>query len=401
MIPGRSGDWTTARLPDPGFGLYVHWPFCAKKCPYCDFNSHVDTAVDHARWRTALLAELDRMAALTPGRTLSTIYFGGGTPSLMDPQTTADLIAAARTRWTPTPDMEITLEANPGTVDESRFAAFADAGVNRVSLGVQALNDQDLGFLGRIHDATDARRALIAAGRHFNRVSLDLIYARPGQSLEAWEAELAAAINLLDDIGGDHLSLYQLTIEKGTAFFTDHRAGRFRLPEEDLAADLYDATDRQTRAAGIPRYEVSNHARPGGESRHNLIYWRGGDWVGIGPGAHGRLSTAEGRRAEVATGTPARWLAAVLENGSGEASHHIVPPEDHGRELAMMALRTAEGLHRGRLAALTGCAADSLLDPAAITDMTEEGFLAADGPWLRATDDGIRLLNAVLNRMLL
>src|SRR5262252_8891286 len=268
----------------PGFGLYVHWPFCLSKCPYCDFNSHVREAIDHERWRDALLLELDHYAADTPARRLTSIFFGGGTPSLMAPDTVAAVIERAARHWPFAPDIEITLEANPTSVEAGKFAGFRSAGVNRVSLGVQALNDADLKFLGRHHSAAEARAAIEIARRSFRRHSFDLIYARPGQSAAAWRAELAEAIAL----AGDHLSVYQLTIEPETVFGAAHRRGELQVPEEEDAAALYELTQELLGAAGLPAYEISNHARPGEESRHNLAYWRYRTYAGIGPGAHGR-----------------------------------------------------------------------------------------------------------------
>ncbi|MEM1234949.1 MAG: radical SAM family heme chaperone HemW, partial [Pseudomonadota bacterium] len=276
----------------PRFGLYIHWPFCAAKCPYCDFNSHVRSAVDTQRWSRALRSEIERLHRETPDHILSTIFFGGGTPSLMPTQLVADLISDSRARWRTANDVEITLEANPTSVETQKFLEFRDAGVNRVSMGVQALNDADLRKLGRMHSAADAMRALEKAKVAFDRVSIDLIYARQDQSVDAWRAELSQALSL--DL--DHLSLYQLTIEPGTIFAKRHRAGRLLgLPQEDISADMWDITQELTQEAGMPAYEVSNHARLGAESQHNILYWSGGDWGGIGPGAHGRL-TIDGKR---------------------------------------------------------------------------------------------------------
>ena len=300
MTRDLAEDWR-----EGGFGLYLHWPFCAAKCPYCDFNSHVAASIDQDRWAAAYLAEIGRLADETPGRVLNSIYFGGGTPSLMRADVVAAILNRAADRWTLANDVEITLEANPGSVEADRFAGYAAAGVNRVSLGVQALNDDDLRRLGRIHSADEALRALDVARATFGRVSFDLIYARQDQTLPDWQAELARALAM----GPDHLSLYQLTIEPGTAFYARHQAGGLRgLPDEDLGADLYALTQEMTAAAGLPAYEVSNHAGPGGESRHNLIYWRAGDWGGLGPGAHGRLTLGGSRWATEAPLAPGAWL---------------------------------------------------------------------------------------------
>ena len=293
-----------SQTPPPGepFALYVHWPFCVSKCPYCDFNSHVRAGVDQAGWRAALLADLHHEATMLPGRTLGSIFFGGGTPSLMPPETVAAIIDAAAGDWRMTDDVEITLEANPSSVEAARFADLALAGVNRVSLGLQSLDDDALRFLGRAHGVEEGLAALATAQSAFARVSFDLIYALPGQRLAAWEAELARALSF----GTEHLSLYQLTIEPGTRFATEAAAGRIAIPDGDAAADLFETTRAMTAAAGLPAYETSNHARPGAESRHNLTYWRYGDYAGVGPGAHGR-------RAGVATARrkkPENWIAA-------------------------------------------------------------------------------------------
>ena len=298
---------TPARDDDAGFGVYVHWPFCASKCPYCDFNSHVRAEIDEARWRAALVRELDHFAALAPGRTVTSIFFGGGTPSLMAPATVAAVIERTANHWRLAGDVEITLEANPTSVEAGRFAGYRDAGVNRVSLGVQSLDDRALGFLGRGHDAAEARAAVAVAHARFPRVSFDLIYARPGQSPAAWRRELAEALQ----IAGEHLSLYQLTLEPGTAFHARAARGALALPGGDAAAALYDVTQEVLEGAGLPAYEISNHAVPGAESRHNLTYWRSGDYLGVGPGAHGRLTGGGAVLAIAQTRSPERWLAAV------------------------------------------------------------------------------------------
>ncbi|MFT6571373.1 MAG: oxygen-independent coproporphyrinogen-3 oxidase, partial [Sphingomonas echinoides] len=305
-------------LLTPPLALYVHWPFCVSKCPYCDFNSHVRDSVDQAAWRDALLADLAYEAQALPGRRLGSIFFGGGTPSLMPPETVAAVIDAATTRWPAEPDIEITLEANPSSVEAARFADIARAGVNRVSLGLQALDDSALAFLGRAHDVTEGLAALDTAQAAFARVSFDLIYARPGQTLAAWEAELARALAF----GTEHLSLYQLTIEPGTRFATEAAAGRIVIPDGDSAADLFEATRAMTAAAGLPAYEISNHARLGAESRHNLVYWRYRDYAGVGPGAHGRrggLATARHKK-------PENWISAVARNGHGAQIEEPLAP---------------------------------------------------------------------------
>jgi oxygen-independent coproporphyrinogen-3 oxidase len=331
-------DWRQA-----GFALYVHWPFCEAKCPYCDFNSHVARNIDQTRWARALASEVRRAARETPGRVLNSVFFGGGTPSLMEPQTVAAVLEAAREDWVWANDIEITLEANPRSVEAARFDGYARAGVNRVSLGVQALRDDDLRRLGRLHGVDEAKRAFGVARSVFDRVSFDLIYARQDQSLHAWEAELREAL----DMAVDHLSLYQLTIEQGTAFWDRQRAGGLRgLPDEDLAADMYELTAEICAEADMRAYEVSNHARPGAESRHNLIYWRYGDWVGVGPGAHGRLTLDNTRWASECPAAPGAWLARVEETGCSE-NRTRQTPQDIANERIMMGLRLTEGIDMG------------------------------------------------------
>jgi len=378
--------------PAPGFGLYVHWPFCRSKCPYCDFNSHVRARIDEAAWRDALLAELDHYAGLTPGRTLTSIFFGGGTPSLMDPATTQAVIDRAAARWPLAADIEITLEANPSSAEAERFAGFRTAGVNRASVGIQALDDASLRFLGRAHDGAEARTAIALAARTFPRFSFDLIYARPGQTVPAWERELAEALAM----AGDHLSVYQLTIEPGTAFHGAHARGDFVLPDEDAAAALYAVTQAHLAAAGLPAYEVSNHARPGGESRHNLTYWRSGDYVGVGPGAHGRLTLGGARLATRQARAPETWLDRVRARGHATEEQAPVPTQDLVDEILMMGLRLTEGVGEARLRALTGLGFDDALSPARLARLTEGGFLIRDGATLRATEAGRPVLNAVL-----
>ncbi|HUL09881.1 MAG TPA: radical SAM family heme chaperone HemW [Candidatus Acidoferrum sp.] len=381
---------------DPGFGLYVHWPFCLSKCPYCDFNSHVRAGVDHGRWRGALLRELDYYAAETSGRRLTSIFFGGGTPSLMEPATVAAVIERARAHWSFAPDIEITLEANPTSVEAGKFAGFRSAGVNRVSLGVQALNDADLKFLGRHHSAAEARAAIDIARRHFSRYSFDLIYARPGQTAAAWRAELAEAVAL----AGDHLSVYQLTIEPETTFGAAHRRGELQVPGEDDAAALFELTQERLADAGLPAYEISNHARPGDESRHNLTYWRYGDYVGIGPGAHGRLTIGGEKLATRQHRAPEAWLAAVEAKGHATRQRDPVPAEDRLNELMMMGLRTAEGVRRCRVGAECGRPLEALLDPTRLDRLIGGGFLLLDDAGLRATAVGRQRLNAVLAELL-
>ncbi|WP_245857484.1 radical SAM family heme chaperone HemW [Sphingomonas ginsenosidimutans] len=378
-------------VPDnPPLALYIHWPFCVSKCPYCDFNSHVRASVDQAQWRDALLADLAHEAALLPGRRLGSIFFGGGTPSLMPPATVAALIDAALDAWPAAPGgVEITLEANPSSVEAARFADLAAVGVNRVSLGVQALDDAALRFLGRAHGVDEALGALAIAQRHFARVSIDLIYARPDQSLTAWEGELARALAF----GTEHLSLYQLTIEPGTRFATEAAAGRLVIPDGDAAADLFEATRAMTAAAGIPAYEISNHARPGAQSRHNLTYWRYGDYAGIGPGAHGRrdaLATFRRRK-------PENWLAALARNGHGLESEEPLDPATRVSEALLMGLRLDEGVNLARIAALTGVAIDALVDDRQIAALP--GLIERRGDHLRVTEAGMILLDAILPRV--
>ena len=368
--------------------LYIHWPFCALKCPYCDFNSHVRESVDQAAWQSALLADLRHEAALLPGRRVSSIFFGGGTPSLMPPATVAALIAEADRLWGLTDTCEITLEANPNSVEVANFAVLADVGVNRVSIGVQSFDAAALQFLGRAHDADEARRAIATAQAHFARVSFDLIYARPGQSPSAWEGELGEALAY----GTDHLSLYQLTIEPGTRFWALAAKGDLVVPDGDAGADLFEMTDAMTRAAGLPRYEVSNHARPGSESRHNLTYWRYGDYAGVGPGAHGRrLGQATERHKK-----PENFLAAVDRNGHGLKVENDLTPLQRANEALLMGLRLREGVDLVRTEAMSGLGRAAFLDNAAVERLVGQGLVVLDADRLRVTDAGTLLLDAVL-----
>jgi len=371
-----------------GLALYIHWPFCVSKCPYCDFNSHVRESIDQPLWRDALLADLAHEAALTPGRRLTSIFFGGGTPSLMPPATVAALIEAAARHWGFAPDIEITLEANPSSVEAARFRDIAAAGVNRVSLGLQALDDEALAFLGRAHDAAEGLAALDTAQASFDRVSFDLIYARPGQSEAAWEEELKRALGF----GTGHLSLYQLTIEPGTRFATLAAGGQLAPVDADHGAALFELTRDLTAAAGIPAYEISNHARPGEQSRHNLTYWRYGDYLGVGPGAHGR-------RAGVATlrrKKPENWLKRVTAAGHGLESEEDLAPATRATEALLMGLRLEEGVDLARLAARTGIAADRLVDREAVSRYAALGLIARDGHRLRVLAPGMLLLDALL-----
>lgn len=371
--------------------LYVHWPFCVSKCPYCDFNSHVRESVDQAAWRAALLADLRHEAALLADRPVSSIFFGGGTPSLMPPETVAAVIAAADDAWGLADDCEITLEANPNSVEVANFAALASAGVNRVSIGVQSFDPQILHFLGRAHSGDEARRAIAAAQEHFARVSFDLIYARPGQTLGQWEAELNDALAF----GTGHLSLYQLTIEPGTRFATLAAKGDLVIPDGDTAADLFDATQAITRAAGLPRYEVSNHARPGEESRHNLTYWRYGDYAGIGPGAHGRrLMQATERHKK-----PENFIAAVGRNGHGLKVEADLPAHERATEAMLMGLRLTEGIDLARIEARSGLGREAFVDDGAVERLSGQGLLVQSGNRLAVTDDGILLLDSILSEV--
>jgi len=372
------------------FAVYVHWPFCLSKCPYCDFNSHVrHGGVDEARFVRAYATEIAAAADRVPGRTVSSIFFGGGTPSLMQPASVAAILEAIAKHWRVAPDVEITLEANPTSVEAARFRGFRAAGVNRVSLGVQSLDDAALKELGRLHSAQEALDAVAIARANFERYSFDLIYARPRQSLESWAAELRRALAH----AGDHLSMYQLTIEPDTPFFGLHKAGKLVVPNEDLARDLYDLTQAICVKAGLPAYEISNHARPGGECRHNLVYWRGHDYAGIGPGAHGRL-TIDGRR--VATETekrPESWLMRVEAAGSGLIVDEKLTAGEAADEFLLMGLRLAEGIEPARYTALSG----RTLDPKRIAILREEGAVetTTDGR-LRVTLSGFPILDAVV-----
>ena len=374
----------------PGFGVYVHWPFCAAKCPYCDFNSHVrHQPVDQQRFAGAFAAELAAMRARTGPRTVTSIFLGGGTPSLMKPETVAAVLEAVAAHWTVAAGAEITLEANPTSVEAGRFRGYRAAGVNRVSLGVQALDDADLASLGRRHSVADALGAIGLAREIFPRLSFDLIYARPRQTLEAWGVELERAI----DLAADHLSLYQLTIEEGTPFHALHAAGRLVVPDAESAADLYRLTQEVTSAHGLPAYEISNHARPGAESRHNLTYWRYGEYVGVGPGAHGRF-VEDGRRVvTVAERHPETWLTLVETEGHGVAGGEILTAEEEADEFLLMGLRLAEGIDLARYERLSGRS----LALERLTILQEEGLVAPIGnSRLRATPAGMIVLDAVV-----
>lgn len=375
-----------------GFGIYIHWPYCEAKCPYCDFNSHVSRNIDQAAWKVAYLSELRRYAAETKGRTVTSVFFGGGTPSLMNPDTVADVIAEIKKLWPTANDFEITLEANPSSVEAGRFVAYRDGGISRISMGIQALNDNDLKRLGRIHTASEALAAFDIARNTFERVSFDLIYARQNQTLQEWEAELKQALTL----SIDHLSLYQLTVEDGTAFGDRYAIGKLRgLPDEDLGADMFDVTQDICASFGMPAYEVSNHASDSAQSRHNLIYWRYGDYLGIGPGAHGRLTLNGNRHATICYSNPKRWLDAVA-SGHPEQSREALTREDEATEFLLMGLRLREGIDTNRYADL----AQQPLNPDAVTHLTDIGMIATTKSSLVVTDQGFKVLNSVIGGLL-
>src|SRR5579863_6640846 len=386
-LEGRTASVQPGREP---LAVYIHWPFCRSKCPYCDFNSHVREAIDAARWTRALVADLDRQAALAPDRQVASIFFGGGTPSLMPPDTVAALLERVTALWPVADDLEITLEANPNSAEAERFAGFAAAGVNRLSLGIQALDPQALRFLGRRHDRDEAIAAITLARDIFPRTSFDLIYARPGQDWAAWEAELDAALRL----AGEHLSLYQLTIEPGTAFGNRAARGEALAADEENAAALFEATQRRLAAAGLPAYEISNHARPGAECRHNLAYWRYEDYLGIGPGAHGRVTQGGGKIATRQLRAPEAWLAAVESAGTALDEMTPIARADAVGEMLMMGLRLVDGVSRRRLEALAGRAVEDLF-ATSLPRLTDGGFLTLDGERLAATAAGRQRLNAV------
>jgi oxygen-independent coproporphyrinogen-3 oxidase len=375
-----------------GFGLYIHWPFCQAKCPYCDFNSHVIRKIDQSAFVRAYLTDLDRIAGDLPGRVLRTIYFGGGTPSLMHPDTVAAVVDRTRRHWPVANDLEVTLEANPGSVEAGRLAGYRDGGVNRVSMGIQALNDTDLQRLGRIHTVAEARAAFDTARNTFDRVSFDLIYARQDQTPTAWRAELTEALTM----AADHLSLYQLTIESGTAFGDRYRAGKLLgLPEDDTAAEMYEITQEMCTLAGLPAYEVSNHARPGSESRHNMVYWRYGDYAGIGPGAHGRITVKGQRMATECPTLPDTWLNSVA-SGSGESLRISLTGIEQAEEYVMMGLRIAEGIDLERVTELAG----RPLPEARIAELERIGMVVRHGGRLTTTASGRPVLNAVIRELL-
>jgi putative oxygen-independent coproporphyrinogen III oxidase len=376
-----------------GFGLYLHWPFCQSKCPYCDFNSHVSAHIDQIRWRDAYLSEITRAGLETSGRLLETVYFGGGTPSLMDPEIVAEILDQIRRTWRMVNDPEITLEANPSSVEAGRFRAYAEAGINRVSMGVQALNDADLVKLGRLHSVEEAKAAFSIARRTFERTSFDLIYARQHQTLEQWTDELHMAL----DWAGDHLSLYQLTIEPGTAFGDRHAKGGLKgLPGEDLAADMYMITNDICENRGLLAYEVSNYAAPGSESRHNGVYWNGGDYLGIGPGAHGRLTHDQTRWATETPLSPLGWLSQVEKTGTGESRRARLTRTEWAQEFLLMGMRLTAGISRARYVSIAGTGPD----PDALDELASMGLIRETGDQIAATPEGRLVLNSVLRRLM-
>jgi putative oxygen-independent coproporphyrinogen III oxidase len=383
-----NADWQNG-----GFGIYIHWPFCLAKCPYCDFNSHVRARVDVAAWQAALLAELRANAALTGRRVVQSVFFGGGTPSLMPPALVGALIDEIGALWSLAPNAEITLEANPTSVEADKFRCFAKAGVNRISMGVQALNDVDLRALGRMHSADEAMQAFDIARNIFKRVSFDLIYARQNQTLAQWEAELRQALRL----AVDHLSLYQLTIESGTRFGDLAARGRLRgLPSDDVSADMYDLTQAICTDEGMPAYEISNHARPGAESRHNLIYWRYGDYAGIGPGAHGRLTLNEGRFAREDLRNPEAWRKSVEDIGHGIKQNDLLTGSEQACEYLLMSMRLIEGSNINRFQQLNGAS----INQAAVNTMVADGLLVLKDDRIACTARGRVVLNAILRELL-
>jgi putative oxygen-independent coproporphyrinogen III oxidase len=375
-----------------GFGLYLHWPFCQSKCPYCDFNSHVASHIDETRWARAFEAEIARTAQLTTGRHLQSVYFGGGTPSLMSPDLVGRILQKIREGWAMSNQCEITLEANPGSIDAGRFRGFHDAGVNRISMGMQAMNDADLRRLGRKHTVAEAQQAFDISQQIFSRVSFDLIYARQDQTLNEWQTELDQALKM----AADHLSLYQLTVEDGTVFGDRFAKGQLRgLPGEDLSVAMYEATQEQCDAAGMPAYEVSNHARPEQESRHNMLYWQGGDYVGIGPGAHGRVTLAGQRTAIVCAKVPGAWLSAIETKGTGEIVTEVLTPDEIASEYLMMGMRLQTGVSRTRYRLLGGTER-----PEVLQDLENLGLLRVTQDSMQTTPQGRLVLNAILRQLL-
>lgn len=373
------------------FALYIHWPFCLKKCPYCDFNSHVTEAIDQTKWRDALLLDMAHYANETKGRPLTSVFFGGGTPSLMDAQTVGALLERAAEYWPVSDGLEVTLEANPTSTEAARFSDYKAAGINRLSIGVQSFDDQVLRQLGREHSAAEALKAIQTAQKTFDRTSFDLIYATPGQSLKDWQNQLGQAL----DLAGDHLSLYQLTIESGTKF---HRDG-IKAQEGDAAADLFEDTGRLLRDAGMPAYEISNHARPGQECRHNLVYWQGGDYVGIGPGAHGRLQLDGDTYATHQIHSPQIWLKSIDEKTHGTAKRRLLSNQDRAEEILILGLRLTSGIDLAALKARTGIWLMDYIDVQQVKALKQGGLLENSETHLKATAEGLNLLNGLIARL--
>jgi len=392
----ESAQQINAGLSEPTLAVYVHWPFCLSKCPYCDFNSHVRDEIDAGRWRRALLVELDHFAQATGPRLVTSIFFGGGTPSLMAPSLAGAIIERVAAQWSLAADAEITLEANPTSTEAAKFRAFRSAGVNRVSIGVQALDDEALRFLGRGHSQREARAAVRLAQQIMPRSSFDLIYARPNQTAAAWRKELTDALSM----ASEHISLYQLTIEKGTPFFGQRRDGAFTMPADDDASALFALTQEMTAHHGLPAYEISNHAAPSGQSRHNLTYWRYQDYVGIGPGAHGRISNGDAVLATRQAAKPETWLEAVETHGHGTVEQTPLAPKEMAEEMLMMGLRLAEGIDREAFRHRTGLALNEAIKPAALSPLVEAGYLQSDARGLRASLTGMPVLNALLAALL-
>jgi putative oxygen-independent coproporphyrinogen III oxidase len=378
------------------FGIYVHWPFCASKCPYCDFNSHVHATIDQQKWARAYDREIEYFANLTQGRAVDTIFFGGGTPSLMAPETVASVLSSIHKHLNVSPHVEITLEANPTSVEAQKFVGFRAAGVNRVSLGIQSLRADDLKFLGRTHDVDQAREAISIARNTFDRFSFDLIYARPHQTISSWHDELREAL----DMAVGHISLYQLTIEKSTPFHVQYARGEFQIPDQDLAADLYDVTQEILNNAGLPAYEVSNHARAGEESRHNLIYWQSDDYIGIGPGAHGRLTLNNIRHATRGHRAPDIWLRQAEDRGHGQHDFEILSDHQSFEEMVMMGLRLSLGISWDKLSRTSPDDCEKLHISQAVKRMVDEGYIVSNQHYLRTTPEGMKRLNAVLGYIL-
>lgn len=382
-------------MMDEKLGLYIHWPFCVSKCPYCDFNSHVRDPIDEEQWEKAYVRELDFLGSQTRGRKLVSVFLGGGTPSLMAPQTVGAILDRLSNYWTLDPSLEITLEANPNSAEQEKFRAFKSAGINRLSLGVQSLYDSSLKRLGRAHGRHEALRALSMARQTFERFSFDLIYARPQQSLREWREELQEALTY----AGSHLSLYQLTLEKGTAFYTQAQAGRLQLPEEQLAGDFYEITQEIMEKAEMPAYEISNHARSGEESRHNLIYWRSQDYGALGPGAHGRVFEEGKRWSTKNFRTPERWLRSVQETGNGLEERVEVSRDEQMIEFLMMGLRLREGISLARFETLARQPFERIFPPEKLLPLITEKFLVKESDCLKATRRGQMCLNAVLSHL--